>query len=281
MSGPVAVDLTALAERVGDPDLAAAAAARMRLQADGLLTQTGRLGELAVWWAGVRGADRAGPPRRVLSLSPAQPSTDGCDQDVAAAIAWGVDQVDRAVDGGADLVLLAVDDDAAARLGAAAMLELDPVEAAGWPTERGIDDETWMHEVVSLRDGLRRLAAGPAQTAPVLTGVGSAALAAGCAVALAAAARRTAVLLDGAGASVGALLARRAAYPANQWWRLAHAGPGEVYRQVADSMNLTALVDLDLRVQDGTGARLGRAVVEEAARLLDTAPGDRDVDDAG
>lgn len=269
MNGPTGrTDPAAIAERVGDPDSTAAAAARRRLDAAETLQRTGRIGDLALWWAGVRGDDRAGPPRAVVEVCPGR--EPGPTDSITAAIGWGLDRVDQAVDGGADLVLLAVDDDPGARLLAAALLRLDPVQAAGWPAARGLDDETWMQEVVALRDGLRRLSGCGDDPLPLLTGAGSAALAAGFGVVLGAAARRTGVLLDGAGASVAALLARTAAPPAGQWWRLAHAGAGEPFAEVARSLHLTALLDLGLKVQDGTGARLALPMVEAAAHLLES-----------
>jgi nicotinate-nucleotide--dimethylbenzimidazole phosphoribosyltransferase len=175
--------------------------------------------------------------------------------------------VDDAVDRGVELILLAVRDDAAARLVAAKMLALTAVEASGWPLENGLDDEDWMDAVTDLRDGLWRLR-GRSEVTEVLREVASPDLAAATAIALHAAGRRTPVLLDGEGATCAALLARRGGYAANQWWQIAHTAGSSLMDQAIASLQLDPILRLGLRVQDGTGARLGLEVLVEAARLL-------------
>lgn len=275
--------LADLAGRVGDPDLAATSGARMRMGELGLMRSGGRLAELGLWWVGVRGDDRAAAPTRVLHAGPdpAQPDSDRDgdrdeDPDVISAVRAGRDLVESAVDAGCEVVVLSVADPVAARLAAAAVLQLDAVEAAGWPMVRRMDDEEWMSEVLGLRDGLLRVqretgrggSVGPVTAGAVLRAVRSPVLARATAVALTAAARRTPVLLDGATAVVAALVARRAAYAANQWWLLAQPGSGEPFGKACESLSLTPVVDLGLSLEDGAGGRITLAVLAEAAGLL-------------
>lgn len=65
------VDLEAIAAEIRGTALDAETGARVRLDRVGLLTGLGRLGDLAVWWAGVRGEAAAGPARDVVRIVPA------------------------------------------------------------------------------------------------------------------------------------------------------------------------------------------------------------------
>ena len=265
---PMLAELAELAGRVGDPDPVVTSRTRLRFGESGLTRSAGQLADLALWWAGVRGDDRAPAPEEVLTLRLAATTVP-----TSGAFGWGRALVERAVDAGTDLVLLSAQDDAAARLVAAAVLQLDPVEAAGWPMARRVADEAWMGEVLALRDGLSRLrrrtdGMGPVGADVLVEAMAGPVLGAAAAVALTGAARRTPVLLDGAGAVAAALLARRASYPANQWWRLAHPGAGAPFDKAVESLSLVPVLDFGLTLQDGIGARLALAVLTEAAGLL-------------
>ncbi len=272
------VDLDLLARELPDADHGAQAAVRSQLQRSGLAARYGRVAELAAWWAGVHpGPVPPEGPRVVRLLGAADPGPDRLpdDLDVAAACTWAIGAVDRAVDGGADLLVLAVEPDAAASVAVADALGLDPVEVSGWPLDQGRTDEEWMAAVAGLRDALHRLRAlgtgpGPGLVTRLET-YGSPALAAATAALVAAAARRTPLLLDGAGAAVAALLARGAGYASTQWWQVAHAPATAPCPTVIENLQATPLLTLGLTGDDGTGARLALPVVAEALRLAATA----------
>jgi NaMN:DMB phosphoribosyltransferase len=61
-------DLESIGDQVTGTDLDAEAGARIRLDQAGLLLGLGRLGDLAIWWAGVRGEATAGPARDVVRV---------------------------------------------------------------------------------------------------------------------------------------------------------------------------------------------------------------------
>jgi NaMN:DMB phosphoribosyltransferase len=68
------IDLLAIGGNVRGRDLEAENRARVRLDRAGLLTGLGRLGDLAVWWAGVRDDAAAGPAHDVTRIVPAGPA---------------------------------------------------------------------------------------------------------------------------------------------------------------------------------------------------------------
>ena len=293
---PIAV----LGTDVEEPDPLPADGARARLAGGDGGGSLGRLGDLACWWASVRGYERAGPPRQVLLVGVAPgaglhrdgaqvvalpgpgpaggtagEATAGAPAEgdaVRAAIAWGKATADEAADRGVELVVLAIDDPAATRALAADLLGLDAVEASGWPQDRDLTDETWMTEVSALRDRLRPLRALRDRPADTLRALDAPATAGATALLLQAAVRRTPALLDGPGAAAAALLARRVSYRVTDWWQAAHQAPGPVHERALASLGLPALTQLDLTVEDGTAALVGLAILDRAAALLGVGP---------
>jgi nicotinate-nucleotide--dimethylbenzimidazole phosphoribosyltransferase len=208
------------------------------------------------------------PPTAARLEHRALDATAGLPDDVDAAIGWAVALVDAAVDAGTDLLLLGVPDPFPGRLLAAALMGLDPVEATGWPDEAGLDDESWMAEVAALRDGLVGLRPVRGEPLELLRALGHPGVAAGTAALLQAAARRTPVLLDGPGAATVALLARRAVRASRGWWQAGSGSGQNLHERSLTSLRLEPLVRLEVQREDGTGARLGLAVLEAAAGLL-------------
>lgn len=263
-----ALDLDVIGREITDPDLAVAGSVRRWLAEQGRDVELGRLADLADWWAGVRGHAQAPAPTRTAWGLDELPE----EWDIAAALAWGVARADALADAATELILLAVPDAEgagfASRLAAAELLGLDAVEATGWPLEQGLHDEDWMDAVVALRDGLFRTRGLRGDLTALLTAVGSPVLAAATALLVQACVRHTPALLDGEGALAAALVARRTSYGAGQWWQVAHAADGILTERMLASLQLTPLLALGLRVQDGTGARLALPLLTEAAGLL-------------
>ena len=143
------------------------------------------------------------------------------------------------------------------------LLGLDPVDAMGWPARAGVDDATWVAEVVALRDGLRRVR-GEIEPGRQLAALGSPALAAGVGLLLQAGVRRTPVLLDGAGAVVCAQLAYRVTRRVRGWWQVAQSNGSVLHEAALEKLLLDPLLRLEVHAEDGTAARLALAVLEAA-----------------
>lgn len=244
----------------------------------------GRLGALAGWWAEV-GSGK--PPSRVdLLWSAAAAAVPATRVDVRVlplepppavpdAQAWGTTQADAAADAGVELLLVSVprhvsDDplDVAPEIVAAHTLGMDPINAIGWPAQSGLDDASWMAAVGGVRDGLRRLR-GLVDQQAILERLDSPAVAAGTALLVQAAARRTPALLDGIGALSCALLAEGLTPSAVRWWWPADGDGGQLRDRALDRLGLEPATRLGIRVENGTAARLGLALLEVA-----TASGD-------
>jgi nicotinate-nucleotide--dimethylbenzimidazole phosphoribosyltransferase len=132
----------------------------------------------------------------------------------------------------------------------------------------GVDDTTLARKVAVVRRALRRHVPDPADPLGTLAAVGGLEHAALTGYLLGAAAARVPVLLDGVIAGAAALVARALAPDCTSAMIAGHrsAEPGASVALAA--LGLTPLVDLDLRLGEGSGAVLALPLVQSAARVL-------------
>jgi nicotinate-nucleotide--dimethylbenzimidazole phosphoribosyltransferase len=83
-----------------------------------------------------------------------------------------------------------------------------------------------------------------------------------------AAVRRTPVLLDGLVVGAAALLADELAKGARDWWLYAQRSPDPAMALVETHLALSPVLDLGVRLGDGTGAMAAVPLLQMAARLL-------------
>lgn len=144
--------------------------------------------------------------------------------------------------------------------------DLDPAEVTGRGT--GINDETHARKIDVVRRGLELHRPDPADPIGVLAAFGGLEQAALVGFLLGGASLRTPVILDGVSAGAAALVARAIAPEALAACIAGHrsAEPGHV--AALNKLGLRPLVDLDLRLGEGTGALLALPVVQSAARAM-------------
>ncbi|MBT2506084.1 nicotinate-nucleotide--dimethylbenzimidazole phosphoribosyltransferase [Streptomyces sp. ISL-98] len=142
----------------------------------------------------------------------------------------------------------------------------DPAEITGRGT--GINDEMHARKVDVVRRALDLHQPDPADPVGVLAAVGGLEHAALVGFILGGASLRTPVILDGVSAGAAALVARAIAPEALAACIAGHrsAEPGHV--AALNKLGLRPLVDLDLRLGEGTGALLALPVVQSAARAM-------------
>ncbi|MFF9571132.1 nicotinate-nucleotide--dimethylbenzimidazole phosphoribosyltransferase [Streptomyces sp. NPDC014685] len=143
---------------------------------------------------------------------------------------------------------------------------LDPAEVTGRGT--GINDEMHARKVDVVRRALEFHQPDPADPIGVLAAVGGLEHAAMAGFLLGGASLRTPVILDGVSAGAAALVARAIAPEALAACIAGHrsAEPGHV--AALNKLGLRPLVDLDLRLGEGTGALLALPIVQSAARAM-------------
>ncbi|MEV1067263.1 nicotinate-nucleotide--dimethylbenzimidazole phosphoribosyltransferase [Streptomyces sp. NPDC050263] len=142
----------------------------------------------------------------------------------------------------------------------------DPAEVTGRGT--GINDETLARKTEVVRRALDLHQPDPADPIGVLAAVGGFEHAAMVGLLLGGASLRTPVILDGVSAGAAALVARAIAPEVLAACIAGHrsAEPGHV--AALNKLGLRPLVDLDLRLGEGTGALLALPLVQSTARAM-------------
>lgn len=148
----------------------------------------------------------------------------------------------------------------------AAFTGADPVEATGRGT--GIDDEAWRHKVAVVRAALALHHPDPEDPLGVLAAVGGLEHAAIAGFILGAAANRVPVILDGVIAGAGALAAARLAPSSVDACVAGHRSAEPGHALALRRLGLRPLIDLELRLGEGTGAVLALPLVQAAVRAL-------------
>jgi nicotinate-nucleotide--dimethylbenzimidazole phosphoribosyltransferase len=132
----------------------------------------------------------------------------------------------------------------------------------------GIDDETWERKVSAVRRALARHQPDPAQPLAALAAVGGLEHAALAGFMLGGAALRVPVVLDGVIAGAAALVARALAPDVVDYLIAGHMSTEPGARRALTALGLRPLLDLDMRLGEGSGAALALPIVAAAARVL-------------
>lgn len=191
------------------------------------------------------------------------------DAEVRAAVAAGRAVADEEVDTGADLLLvgdLGIGNTTVAAVLVAAMTGNEPVAVVGRGT--GVDDNGWMRKAAAVRDALRRATPTVHEPLVLLRTAGGADLAAMAGFLAQAALRRTPVVLDGLPVTAAALVAEELAPGAKAWWVAGHRSAEPAHAFALAHLGLSPVLDLDLRLGEGTGAVLALPVLQASVRVL-------------
>jgi nicotinate-nucleotide--dimethylbenzimidazole phosphoribosyltransferase len=188
--------------------------------------------------------------------------------EVTAAIEAGRRIADEEVDSGADLLIagdMGIGNTTAATTLIAALTDSEPVAVVGRGT--GIDDAGWARKTAAIRDALYRAhgVADPVALLRICGGADVAAIAGFCAQA---AVRRTPVLLDGLVVTAAACVADRLAPGARQWWQGGHRSPEPAHAVALQRLELEPIVDMRMRLGEGTGAAVALPIVRAAVATL-------------
>ncbi|MGW4295972.1 nicotinate-nucleotide--dimethylbenzimidazole phosphoribosyltransferase [Micromonospora chersina] len=189
--------------------------------------------------------------------------------EARAAVETGIRIAGELVDAGAGILLtgdMGIGNTTPAAALIAAFTGVDPAAATGRGT--GVDDKTYARKVGVVRAALDRHAPDPADPLGVLAAVGGLEHAALAGLVLGAAARRVPVLLDGVIAVSAALAATAFAPDAVGAMVAGHRSAEPGATAALRHLGLDPLIDLGLRLGEGTGALLALPVVTGAVRVL-------------
>lgn len=218
--------------------------------------------------------DPGGPPRLVAANVRAgtrnmtkEPALTR--EEVRAAVEAGIRVAGELVDAGAGILLtgdmgIANTTPAAALI--AAFTGAGAAEVTGLGT--GVDEPTYARKVAAVRSALARHAPHPADPLGALAAVGGLEHAALAGFILGGAARRTPVILDGVIAVSAALAATALAPDATAAMIAGHLSVEPGAKVGLHALGLEPLIDLGMRLGEGTGAALALPVVTGAVRVL-------------
>lgn len=208
---------------------------------------------------------RIGPGTRNLKLEPAMERSEAL-----AALTAGIDLAAELEAAGIGLVGLGdmgIGNTTAAAALAAALLPADPRAVCGRGT--GLDDRGLTTKVSVVRTAQRRHKVGPGDPIGALAAVGGFEIALLAGLTLGAAAARLVVLLDGYITSVAALVAAAIEQRATRAMLASHLSPEPGHRLVLEALELKPLLDLGLRLGEGTGAALALPLVQASLAVAD------------
>ncbi|WP_203816217.1 nicotinate-nucleotide--dimethylbenzimidazole phosphoribosyltransferase [Actinoplanes ferrugineus] len=189
--------------------------------------------------------------------------------EARAAVETGIQVAERLLDAGAKVLLtgdMGIANTTPAATLIAAFTGCTAEQATGRGT--GIDDAMHAHKIAVVRAALDRHAPDPADPLGVLAAVGGLEHAAIAGFILAAAAHRVPVIVDGVIAASGAVAAAAFAPDAVAAMVAGHlsAEPGAAV--ALTHLGLEPLLDLGMRLGEGSGAVLALPVVAAAVRVL-------------
>jgi nicotinate-nucleotide--dimethylbenzimidazole phosphoribosyltransferase len=191
------------------------------------------------------------------------------EAETTAAIQAGRAIADEEVDSGADLLIagdMGIGNTTPATTLIAAVTRSEPVAVVGRGT--GIDDTGWARKVSAIRDALYRGRTVTGDPEALLRVCGGADLAAMAGFLAQAAVRRTPVLLDGVVVTAAALIADLLAPGARAWWQAGHRSTEPAHTLALDHLGLVPIVDLGMRLGEGTGAAVALPLVRAAVATL-------------
>jgi len=147
-----------------------------------------------------------------------------------------------------------------------ALVGCAPVAVVGRGT--GVDDEGLRIKLAAVRRALQANATDPEDPVGVLAAVGGFELGVLAGLALGAAASGVPVMLDGFVVGAAALLAARIAPASTAAMIASHLSPEPGHAIVLGELGLSPLLDLRMRLGEGSGAALGLQLVNTALLLL-------------
>ncbi len=132
----------------------------------------------------------------------------------------------------------------------------------------GIDDETFTHKVEVIKKVIELNKPVPEDAIDVLYKIGGFEIGGLVGVILASASKRVPVVIDGFISGAAGLIAYQLEPKVKDYMIAAHCSVEQGHKIILDYIGLKPLLDLDLRLGEGTGAALAMNIVEAAIKIL-------------
>jgi nicotinate-nucleotide--dimethylbenzimidazole phosphoribosyltransferase len=131
----------------------------------------------------------------------------------------------------------------------------------------GINDEAWKNKVQVIKDAIELNKPDASDAIDVLAKVGGAEIGGIAGLVLGAAANKVPVVVDGFISTAGALIAYSINPKTRDYMFAAHKSQEIGHTAMLDKMGLRPIVDLDLRLGEGTGSALAMLLIEAGLKI--------------
>jgi nicotinate-nucleotide--dimethylbenzimidazole phosphoribosyltransferase len=191
-------------------------------------------------------------------------------EEALIAITAGIKILESEIARGLDLVAIGemgIGNTTAASAIVAAITNRSVADVTGRGT--GIDQDKWQHKVAVIKRALAVNHPDPTEPIDVLAKVGGYEIAGLVGVILGAAAQRLPVVIDGFISGAAALVATELCPQVRDYLIAAHNSVEVGHRIVLEHIGLVPLLNLDLRLGEGTGAMMALHLVDDAIAIRD------------
>lgn len=185
------------------------------------------------------------------------------------ALEIGIELVEEELSHGLDIVApgdMGIANTTPAAAIAAAVTGVSPEIVTGRGT--GVDDETLVRKINTVKRALEVNQPNPKDGVDVLAKVGGFEIGVMAGIILGAAANRVPVVLDGFICTAAALIAATIAPQVKSYCIAGHCSAERGHRVMLEYLGLDPLLDLNMRLGEGTGAVIAMSLVEAACKIL-------------
>jgi nicotinate-nucleotide--dimethylbenzimidazole phosphoribosyltransferase len=148
----------------------------------------------------------------------------------------------------------------------AAVTGIEPARLAGRGT--GVDDAGLRRKIEAIQAGLQLHSKAASDGMSILAAMGGFEIAAMTGVCLAGAAMRVPVVVDGYIATAAAVAADRIRPDLRDYLFFSHRSAERGHSVALEALGVRAILDLDMRLGEGTGAALAMSIIESALALF-------------
>ncbi|HVC33520.1 MAG TPA: nicotinate-nucleotide--dimethylbenzimidazole phosphoribosyltransferase [Chloroflexota bacterium] len=190
--------------------------------------------------------------------------------EALAAVVAGIDIVEAEIRQGLDLVAtgdMGIGNTTASSAIVATITGVPIADVTGRGT--GVDERGWARKVAAIERACSVNRPDPADPIDVLAKVGGFEIGGLVGVILGAAAARLPVIIDGFISGAAALLATELCPTARDYLIAAHNSVEIGHRLMLERMELVPLLNLNLRLGEGTGAAMAMHLIDDAVAVLD------------
>lgn len=190
-------------------------------------------------------------------------------EEAIQSILVGVKVVEDAVKRGVQLFItgeMGIGNTTASSAVICALSNIPAADAVGRGT--GIDDSRLQHKISIVEKALKVNAPDPLDPVDVLAKVGGLEIGGLVGVILGAAVHGCPVIIDGFISSAAALLAKAICPASANYMMVSHASHEQGHRRLLEELNLRPVLELDLRIGEGTGGVLCLHLVDAACRIV-------------